>query len=540
MVSKCGVHILAIITLCLFIAAAKPAPCASCESSVSDLLKSSKTNRFFRVQVKEVLKVSGKVSLVKAQVTRVVRGPCIDAKEVAIRFSGDVGKPCPNLPTIRPGQVYGMPLTKPGGSIGGVPLYILRPCARHSLWSSYSTSEIQLLNKSSCKGGRPKKPAAPKRRPPSKDQQKQQIPRKTPRPASSYPDKIVMQAPPPPAAALSMPAPTSNPVPMVPKPNTQPKLPPGCPKMCSAGLLSQNNRECGPRPTRKDVTIKPSDNVKAIVEGAGPNKFIYLQPGVYRKGIDSIRPPSGTTLWAIPGTVTFEGGRKPAAITNADGQIDVTIYGIRFNGYAPLGEKGVINAPTNSIADKFDAKSDPLYGFAPGNDWVVDCCEFDRWWTTGARKGVAVKCGTGMVIRGNIFTNGHGNGIGCFARYVEIRGNRFEKLQLGGTYDQFHCAAIKLVSNKGSKVVNNFFEDIGCKAIWLDINCERGYVAHNHGVRIGTSFLHLEIGGAGTVVECNKVEGWGWRERMGPGVSTFSDRFGRFQGLHLNLPLLSS
>lgn len=295
---------------------------------------------------------------------------------------------------------------------------------------------------------------------------------------------------------------------------------PICPPMETPGLLQSNNLTCGPKPTRRNIVVRPSDNVRDVVAGARERSFIFFSQGNYSNGIENIIPPSGVTLWAEPGTVTFQGGNCSRAFLYRQNNVGVRIYGIGFQGYNVSGYDGVITAATNSASDAFNDTADPLYGFNPSNEWSVDCCTFQEWTSQDPGSvGNAINCGSGMIIRGNTFLNGEGLGVSCFAKEVIIDGNHFEKIQMRRPFDSGHCGAIKITAHKRSNITNNYFKSIGCKAIWLDNNCENVYIAHNEAYNLGRSFLHMEIAGAGTVAEYNKVVGFGWNEIVGNGVS---------------------
>lgn len=296
-----------------------------------------------------------------------------------------------------------------------------------------------------------------------------------------------------------------------------------CPPLEAPGLTIRARMErCGTRPTRKDIILKPTDNVRNVVAKARENSFIFFSKGTYFNGIEDIKPPNGATLWAEPKTVTFAGGNRRRGIMNDWGRVvNVRIYGIRFEGYNVNGYDGVITAPTNGFGDGFNARADSRWGFNPSGGWVIDCCTFSRWTSeNGLTVGNAIKCGSGMVVRGNRFVDGEGLGVSCPGKDVTIDGNRFVRIQMKRKFDSAHCGAIKLLLSKNATITNNFFKDVSCKAVWLDINPENNYVAHNEAYSIGKSFFQLETGGTGNIAEYNKVEGFGWNQPIsGGGVS---------------------
>lgn len=235
-----------------------------------------------------------------------------------------------------------------------------------------------------------------------------------------------------------------------------------------------------------NLVVQPSDNVRNVVGAAPEGSFIFFSKGNYFNGIEDIVPPSGVTLWAEPGTVIFQGGQYRRAFLYRQNNFRVRIYGIQFQGYNVSGYDGVITAATNLVTDEFNRSSDSLYGFNPSNNWVVDCCTFQGWTSQGS-VGSAIKCGSGMIIRGNTFHDGEGLGVSCFAKEVVIDGNRFERIQMTRPFNEGFCGAIKITGHKRSNITNNYFKDVGSKAIWMDNNCEKVYVARNEANNLGRS-----------------------------------------------------
>lgn len=295
--------------------------------------------------------------------------------------------------------------------------------------------------------------------------------------------------------------------------------PPGgrCPTMRSVGLRSANNLNCGPKPNRKDIVLRPSDNVRARVEKARPGAFIYFSPGTYSNGVDFVEVPTQATLWAEPGTVTLDGRMRMHTAFMSRMTVKsnrVRIFGIRFINFKPRDFEGVIHAPTNGVGDPFNARSDPKWGYNPSNSWTIDCCVFERWISnSGESMGNAITCGSGMTIQGCQFKDGEGLSISCRARDVTITGNRFTGVQMRKVVNPSHCGVIKMGQSKRAKIMNNYFKDIGCRVIWFDTNHEEGYVGYNEAYNVGKSFFQLEVSGAGTVCEFNKIIGFGWNQR---------------------------
>lgn len=277
---------------------------------------------------------------------------------------------------------------------------------------------------------------------------------------------------------------------------------------CGAVLISNaltlnlDEVYCGEKPTKKDIIVSgETTNVSDVIFNAPEGSSIFFPPGTYMVGVTGVKPAKGMTLWAEPGTVTWDSSseRVGPAITIPDEErlngtrTNIRIYGIRFANYRVPDFVGVINMDNQMSNDAFNM-IDPVWGYNPRLEWQIDCCEFDNWISTQNNGGAAIFAGNSIKVRGNVFHNGHGLGVWGNGVDLVVSQNRFQDIQVGpqDVVTAGRHGSIKLRVSKRPVIVDNVFKNVGGDAIWSDVNSEDVYIGYNRGMKIPSELNFLQ------------------------------------------------
>lgn len=238
------------------------------------------------------------------------------------------------------------------------------------------------------------------------------------------------------------------------------------------------------------VTVRPSDNLAAIVSRSATGTVFVLSSGVHNHA--RVQPKNDMRFIGEPGAILDGRGTSSTAFSGTGNRVE--IRGLEIRNYSP----GLFNGPVSPRG---------------GSDWLVA----DNY--IHHNDGMGIRLDNGITVDGNRVSHNRQTAFSALGqvdnrmRDVTITNNEVDHNAIGANFSfSFHEGGMKALYTDGLVVKGNHFHDNAGVAVYCDLFCNDADISDNvmieNGGRLHGGGVFVELS-RNVTVKRNFIDGMG-------------------------------